>query len=754
MPGKIDAVGFLIKSMVERDPSKRRVKPSQQALQEFEGLELEDSSDDSDYKVDEKEDDDEDDVDSNFSGDDNDEDKNNDDSGSDDSSNEADAEQDAEVTVSELLTRAGQSGPGAGAGQAVKRIKICSICLGDRSSDQNEIVECDGCHVTVHEGCNGVSESHSVSSSASSDPTEPWFCDACRAGATRFECDLCPNTGGLLKETDTGRWVHLVCALYVPGVAFGDVDRLTSVTLFEIPYTRWGGKACSVCEDTSLSRTGVTIQCDAGMCKAAFHVTCAQRNGLLQEPRIDEEAADPYFAHCKLHTDKAQIRERKRNYLAMRLYQRQEHPDKMEPARLRRKLGRLQLKYRTQRETRKVKWTPTMKLARPITSSPYLLRCLQRRAALMGVDLDQGQHAAGQLTDVSKKWHLPPAFSVEFISYFLDRGQRMAAMTRSLKELMTEKATLQEQENLLRSQYAEMESSLSTLRQAGDEMRAVGLRLHRQLAGLSGGKLKLPPALLPPRLRKVSGRGAVHRLSPAKPALHGGSARLTLHECIECGASSGQHLLVLCDTCHHHYHLGCLEPPLTRMPRKSKTAGWEYVRTSARGGGKESVKDDDLIMSKFLTQTETPCSSVVVIEKLDETMKKKPRRQQRSKAKVRAAELLLTQLDGDGEPGSDEGREHVVEMMTPMKMKEACTTPAPCSNCGGPGDDRTLVRCDDCARTYHLSCLVPPVTKSPKRPGYGWLCGDCAAKRVTVPSRGLVCGGRLDRLSPISTTAL
>ena len=67
--------------------------------------------------------------------------------------------------------------------------------------------------------------------------------------------------------------MHLVCALYVPGVAFSDVDRLTGVTLFEIPYTRWGAKPCTVCEDTALSRTGVTVQCDAGMCKAAFHVT-------------------------------------------------------------------------------------------------------------------------------------------------------------------------------------------------------------------------------------------------------------------------------------------------------------------------------------------------------------------------------------------------------------------------------------------------------------------------------------------------
>jgi hypothetical protein len=32
-----------------------------------------------------------------------------------------------------------------------------------------------------------------------------------------FSCELCPVVGGVYKETDVGRWVHLVCALYVPG---------------------------------------------------------------------------------------------------------------------------------------------------------------------------------------------------------------------------------------------------------------------------------------------------------------------------------------------------------------------------------------------------------------------------------------------------------------------------------------------------------------------------------------------------------
>lgn len=38
------------------------------------------------------------------------------------------------------------------------------------------------------------------------------------------------------------RWVHIVCALYTPGVAFGDVDKLSLVTLFEMPYSKWGAR--------------------------------------------------------------------------------------------------------------------------------------------------------------------------------------------------------------------------------------------------------------------------------------------------------------------------------------------------------------------------------------------------------------------------------------------------------------------------------------------------------------------------------
>lgn len=45
----------------------------------------------------------------------------------------------------------------------------------------------------------------------------------------------------------TFRWVHVVCALYVPGVAFGDIDKLRPVTLTEMNYSKYGAKASTLC---------------------------------------------------------------------------------------------------------------------------------------------------------------------------------------------------------------------------------------------------------------------------------------------------------------------------------------------------------------------------------------------------------------------------------------------------------------------------------------------------------------------------
>lgn len=268
-------------------------------------------------------------------------------------------------------------------------VPICSACLGDRSDDANEIVVCDNCQISVHEMCYGITDSASVSSTVSSCSTEPWFCEACKANVADPSCELCPNKGGIFKETDVGKWVHLVCALYVPGVAFGEVDQLSSVTLFEMPYNKWGAKTCSLCEDARFARCGVCIGCDAGMCKTFFHVTCAQAAGLLSETHSEEaDHADPFYAHCKIHSDKAQIKRRKRNYNTLRVQtnfksaqakQKGNEPSSPGQQRIERKLKKHRHKYATNKHIKMEPWGELTALLRRYKFIIALLPQFRRR---------------------------------------------------------------------------------------------------------------------------------------------------------------------------------------------------------------------------------------------------------------------------------------------------------------------------------------------------------------------------------------
>lgn len=264
-------------------------------------------------------------------------------------------------------------------------VAICSACLGDRSDDANEIVVCDSCQISVHEMCYGITDSASVSSTVSSCSTEPWFCEACKANVVDPSCELCPNKGGIFKETDVGKWVHLVCALYVPGVAFGEVDQLSSVTLFEMPYSKWGAKTCSLCDDERFARCGVCIGCDAGMCKTYFHVTCAQAHGLLSETHSEEaDHADPFYAHCKIHSDKALIKRRKRNYNTLRLqmnYNATQMQQKLTEAsspgqqRIERKLKKHRHKYVANKHVKNEPWGELRSFQSVQSSSDEFLFC-------------------------------------------------------------------------------------------------------------------------------------------------------------------------------------------------------------------------------------------------------------------------------------------------------------------------------------------------------------------------------------------
>lgn len=64
------------------------------------------------------------------------------------------------------------------------------------------------------------------------------------------------------------------------------------------------------------------------------------------------------------------------------------------------------------------------------------------------------------LADVRKKWHIPPAFSVEFIGYYLDRITRSNEIKTSLQEQLESNKHLVEEQQKLREEYDQVNNKM------------------------------------------------------------------------------------------------------------------------------------------------------------------------------------------------------------------------------------------------------------------------------------------------------
>ncbi|CAL8397441.1 unnamed protein product [Gadus morhua 'NCC'] len=611
--------------------------------------------------------------------------------------------------------------------QRMEHILICCVCLGDNSEDADEIIQCDNCGVTVHEGCYGVDgESDSIMSSASENSTEPWFCDACKNGVTP-SCELCPNQDGIFKETDAGRWVHVVCALYVPGVAFGDIDKLRPVTLTEMNYSKYGAKECSFCEDARFARTGVCISCDAGMCRSYFHVTCAQREGLLSEAAAEEDIADPFFAYCKQHADRFDRKWKRKNYLALQSYCKvslQEREKQLAPeaqARITTRLQQYRAKAELSRNTRPQAWVPREKLPRPLTSSASAIRKLMRKAELMGISTDifPVDTADTNASMDGRRKHKQPALTADFVNYYLERNMRMIQIQDNISEQKSLKDKLESEQEKLHVEYNKLCESLEELLNVNGELRSQGQTVWTLLGNILGQKLNAPAILKAPKERKPNKKegGGAPGKSSSLPAI--------LYSCGICKKNQDQHLLLLCDTCKLYYHLGCLEPPLTRMPKKTKNSYWQCSECD-----QASSDEADIAMETLPDGTKRSRRQIKgPLKFIPQEMSPEPKKHQRTRGQKRKRPPMCEDRDDKiEEPAPRERRQRQSALQKRQQQQQppkAEDTRTECTTCQGPGDNDNLVRCDECLLCYHFGCLDPPLKKSPKQTGYGWICQEC-----------------------------
>ncbi|OJT13488.1 Peregrin [Trametes pubescens] len=170
----------------------------------------------------------------------------------------------------------------------------CAICDDSEGENTNAIVFCDGCNLAVHQDCYGVPYI----------PEGQWLCRKCTVSPENpVSCILCPNEGGAFKQTVSGDWVHLLCAIWVPETAVANDVFMEPITGVErISKQRWRLR-CSVCD----IREGACIQCSKASCFVAFHATCARKEKLLMPMKATQGSEAPTLAcYCEKHLPREQ----------------------------------------------------------------------------------------------------------------------------------------------------------------------------------------------------------------------------------------------------------------------------------------------------------------------------------------------------------------------------------------------------------------------------------------------------------------
>ncbi|KAI4787921.1 hypothetical protein KUCAC02_036177, partial [Chaenocephalus aceratus] len=192
-------------------------------------------------------------------------------------------------------------------------------------------------------------------------------------------------------------------------------------------------------------------------------------------------------------------------------------------------------------------------------------------------------------------------------------------------------------------------------------------------------KLNTPAVLKAPKERKPSKKeGGTTGKASSLPAI--------LYSCGICKKNQDQHLLVLCDTCKLYYHLGCLEPPLTRMPKKTKNSYWQCSECD-----QASSDEADIAMETLPDGTKRSRRQIKgPIKFIPQEMSPEPKKHQRTRGQKRKRVAIGD--DRDDKTEEPMPRERRQRQSVLQKKPKADDTRTECTSCSGPGDNENLVR--------------------------------------------------------------
>lgn len=166
------------------------------------------------------------------------------------------------------------------------KMASCMIC-DDEVTKKNPIFVCVSCDIKVHRLCYGIKGQ-----------LENWKCSPCNANLEKrdsVKCKLCCKKSGPMKQTECGKWVHVICALFMSGVSFSNEETMEPIDLSKVSASM-RNRTCAFCNTSK----GYCTTCADKKCKVAFHITCAQDEKTLNEETTKNNRI-AFNAYCKEH---------------------------------------------------------------------------------------------------------------------------------------------------------------------------------------------------------------------------------------------------------------------------------------------------------------------------------------------------------------------------------------------------------------------------------------------------------------------
>jgi len=260
----------------------------------------------------------------------------------------------------------------------------------------------------------------------------------------------------------------------------------------------------------------------------------AQKQGLLSDPILAFEAAetgeaDPYYATCKLHTNRETSKRRAKSYAILqeqlRIKQEQKSLDNLTEVelnnqqRIKRKLERIRFKVAIKQAHNSVvpqpfgrssvtnsgsslfrsdcqlaneedinngfqqlvPWSEGVKKSRLLSTSAGSASSFVHKAHLMGLSipsLELEDKNTRIVSSVKRKWNVLPSLSVEFAAYYADREIRITNLNDQFERLEKDNEVLNDQQSLLQTDYEC--SSINN-----DAMSEDTERIRRELCGIT-----------------------------------------------------------------------------------------------------------------------------------------------------------------------------------------------------------------------------------------------------------------------------